>query len=142
MKKNEKHKKILNFIKRYKIGVLATVDTEGKPEAASMAFSQTVDLKLIFQTPNYYRKYGNLKKNPNVAVVFGFSLEEFIAVQYEGVAKEAGADEVGKFQKIHITKNPYSVRFTNLPENKYFIVEPKWIRYWDFKTEEKFVLKF
>ena len=142
MSEEKKRVKILNFIKKEKIGVVSTVNSGGSPEAATMVVSQTDDLNLIFQTPNHYRKYQNLKKNPHVAVTFGFSIEEFITVQYEGTAKEAEGGEVDICRKIHVSKNPKSADYAYLPENKYFIVKPKWIRYWDFNKNEIFITEF
>lgn len=133
-----KKEKILNFVKSEIIGVVSTVSKKGLPEAASMAISQTDELKFIFQTPNSSRKYENLKANPNVALVFGFSVDTFITVQVEGVASEVDDNERERISKIHVAKNPKSEKYANLPQNKYFLVVPSWIRYWDFKTGEKF----
>jgi len=142
MTNNQRRKIILDFIKKEKVGVLSTVTPDGKPEVAVMVISQTDNLELIFQTPTSYRKYENLKKNPSVAVVFGWDMEEFITVQYEGIAKEARGHEIDECRKIHIAKNPKSEKYANLSENKYFKVKPKWIRYWDFNTDEKIELTF
>ena len=107
-----------------------------------MAISQKDNLQLIFQTPNDSRKYQNLKINPNVSVVFGFDFEEFITVQYEGVVKEAEERQVADFRNIHVSKNPKSAEYANLSKNKYFVISPKWVRYWNLKTNEKFELTF
>lgn len=62
MNKFDLHKnKILEFIKKEKIGVLATVDKSKNPSCATMVVSQTDNLELIFQTHNGSRKYKNLK---------------------------------------------------------------------------------
>ena len=142
MNEEEKKQKILNFIRKEIIGVVCTVNSDGNPESATMVVSQTDDLKLIFQTPNHYRKYQNLKNNPHIAVTFGFSIDEFTTVQYEGIAKEAEDETVDMCRKIHVAKNPKSGEYAYLPENKYFIVEPVWIRYWDFNKDERFIIKF
>ena len=142
MMRDSKQKIIMDFIKNEKLAVLATVTIDGKPEAAVMAFSEKDNFELIFQTPNDSRKYANLKKNPNVAVAYGWDLEKNITVQYEGVAKEAQGGEINECREIHSRKSQISAEYANIPENKYFKVIPKWIRYWDFKTDEKFVLTF
>lgn len=139
---NRERKRILDFIKKNKLGVISTISPNGSPESAVMVISQKDNLELIFQTPNNYRKYMNLKENPNVAIVFGFDLNEFTTVQYEGIAKEAEGKEVDECRRIHIAKNPKSADYAYLPENKYFIVSPNWIRYWNFNTNEKFELAF
>ena|SRR3989338_4087033 len=138
----QKKEKVLNFIKKNILGVISTVSLEGKPESAVMVISQKNNLELIFQTPNNYRKYINLKYNPHVAIVFGFDLEEFTTVQYEGIAEEVYGKEIDKCRKIHVAKNPKSIDYAYLPQNKYFIVSPIWIRYWNFNTNERFELTF
>lgn len=133
-------KTVLDFIKRNNLGVLSTVIPSHSPQSAVMIISQKDNLELIFQTPNDSRKYPNLKKNPKVAIAFGFNLEEFTTVQYEGEAKEALGNEIDECRKIHVAKNPKSAEYAYLPKNKYFIVSPKWIRYWDLNKNEKFTL--
>jgi len=137
-----KKKIILDFIKKNKLCVISTISSENKPESAVMVISQKDNLQLIFQTPNNYRKYINLKHNPRIAVVFGFDLEEFTTVQYEGIAEEAYGKEIDECRKIHVAKNPKSTDYAYLPQNKYFIVSPMWIRYWNFNTNERFELTF
>ncbi len=137
----KKKKKVLDFIKKEKLGALATVTSDGQPEVAVMVISQEDNLELIFQTPNSYRKYKNLKSNPNVAICFGFDLKEFVTVQYEGISREAEEHEIDECRKIHVGKNPKSADYAYLSQNKYFIVKPKWIRYWDFKSDEVFELR-
>lgn len=142
MSEEKKKEKILSFISKNKIGVVASVNSSGNPECATMAVSQTDDLRLIFQSPITYRKNQNIKVNPNIAITFGFSIKEFITVQYEGIARQAKEGEIDWCRKIHIAKNPKSAEYAYLPENKYFIVLPKWIRYWDFGKNEKFILEY
>ncbi len=139
MKKDDK-KVVIDFIKKNKIGTSSTISPDGKPEATSMAISQKDNLELIFQTPNNTRKYYNLKRNPRVAIVFGFDVDEFITIQYEGIAREAEAQEIDECRKIHINKGEKSQEYAYLPQNKYFIVKPRWIRYWDFDKNKTFIL--
>lgn len=139
---DEQKKIIFDFLKGELLGVVGTVNKEGKPEAAVMAITGTKELELIFQTPNTSRKYLNLKANPSIAVAFGWDLEKFITVQYEGIATEVLEEDMNKVREIHLAKQPYSKEYANIPENKYFLVKPKWIRYWDIKRDYKFEITF
>jgi general stress protein 26 len=135
--------KILTFIQGQRVGVLATSSKEGSPEAASMVISETDQLELIFQTPITARKYANLQHNDRVAVVFGWDLHEFTTVQFEGVAREVTDQKEREWcGKIHVAKNPKSKAYVDLMENKFFVVSPRWARYWDFKTDEQFEVYF
>ncbi len=142
MNRDEQLKTIYEFIKQEHLCVVSTVNKNGNPSAATMAFSETPELKLIFSTSVKTRKYENINNNENVAIVIGWDFGKFITVQYEGVAKEVFGEEIDKIRNIHITKNEETKKFAFSPENRYFLVEPKWIRYWSVKENIKFELEF
>lgn len=123
---------VLDFLASHKVGVFSTLNPEGLPEAAAMAYSQNDKLELIFQTPNTTRKYHNLQHNPHMAVVVGWSLDDFITLQYEGVAREVVDDQERRLlASPHAAKNEISGRYVDIPENKFFVVSPTSIRYSD-----------
>src|SRR5688572_23078061 len=95
---DDKREKILQFIKKHDIGVIATTDTV-KPEAAVIEYGETDDLELIFDTFVSSRKYQNLSQNPRVAFVIGW--DDNITVQYEGEAVELNGEEVEKYKAIY-----------------------------------------
>lgn len=130
--------RILNFIREHKICVLATIAPESKPEAAAIEFAETDDSELIFDTFTTYRKYPNLKANPNVAVVIGW---ETATVQYEGVANELEGEEFEQMKKIFLAKHPDAVKFLAIPETRYFKVSPKWARLRDYSTVPETVIE-
>ena len=137
----EQKQRVLDFIREQRIGVVATINQKGLPEAAAVAMSQTDDLEIVFQTPNTTRKYANLSKNPHVAIVLGCSQENYITVQYEGVAREV-TDRAERVQlaKAHVTKNPGSAPYADLPDNKFFVVTPSQIKYSDLPNKVFFTL--
>ncbi|KKS19141.1 MAG: Pyridoxamine 5'-phosphate oxidase [Parcubacteria group bacterium GW2011_GWC1_41_7] len=141
----EKKRKILEFFKKNVLCVLATHDSEhNKPECAVIVFTETENFEIIFGCLNNARKYGYLQKNPKVAFSIGWNGEENITVQYEGVAKEVTGVEFEQCRDINLKKNPSSKKFAFLPEQRYFRVQPTWIRYSDFSKNpiEEFEIKF
>lgn len=137
-----KQKTILDFIKSQPIGVLATINAKGMPEASAMAISQTDKLELIFQTPNTTRKYTNLQQNPHVAVVFGWGQDNYITVQYEGVAREVTDDaERERLVAIHIANSADSKPYVGLPDNKFFVVTPTQVKYSDIPNDIIFTIE-
>lgn len=120
---------VLEFIKKQELAVIATVNVEGKPEDAVIGFGQTDDFELIFGTYNSSRKYKNLKNNPQAALVIGW--DENITVQYEGIASELTGGEKDKYTKIYFAKNPSAEEYSDHPDERYFKIVPKWIRYAD-----------
>ena len=52
---------VLDFIKKHKLAVIATVDKNNKPEDAVMGFGETENLELVFGTYTSTRKFENIK---------------------------------------------------------------------------------
>lgn len=129
----DKKRLILGFVKKHKIGVIATVGPDNKPEAAVIEFGETNDLELIFDAFENSRKAQNIKQNNQVAFVIGW--DEDITVQYEGEAFELRDDEFEKYQKIYLAKNPAVAKWEKVNGIKFFKVVPKWIRYSDLNVD-------
>jgi general stress protein 26 len=124
---------ILDFIRRQLLAVISTVDAKGRPEGAVIGFGQTDSLQLIFGTYASSRKYANIATNPEVSFVIGW--DTGITVQYEGVARELDGDEAEAYAEEYFQKSPDSRKYKDHPEERYFLVEPKWIRYTDLNIE-------
>ena len=121
---------VFQFMNRERLAVLATVDDQGRPEAALMGFAVTPALEIIFDTVRTSRKYPNLKKNPRVAWVIGCTTE--ITVQYEGLAEELTGHELAKYKKTYFVAFPDGPTRESWPGITYFVVRPKWVRYCDY----------
>src|SRR4030042_2635305 len=124
-----KKKTILDFIKTQNLAVIATVDPLGKPEAAVIEFGETNNLELIFDAYDDSRKIQNIKKNNYTAFVIGW--DEDITVQYEGEVFELIGEELVKYQKIYIAKNPVVTKWQKTKGIKFYKVVPYWIRFSD-----------
>jgi general stress protein 26 len=74
--------KVYSFIKKYKLGVVSTTNSEYKPEAALVGIAVSNNLEIVFDTIKSSRKYHNILQNPEVAIVIGWDNET--TVQYEG----------------------------------------------------------
>ena len=129
---NEK-KRVLDFIKQYGLMVIATVNVDGKPEAAVVEYGESDDLELIFDTYTSSRKYKNLQQNPSVACTIGW--DENITIQYEGIATELRGEELQKFKDLYFAKNERARKWENREGITYFKITPKWIRYSDLNTD-------
>lgn len=122
--------KILDFFKTREHAVISTCGNNGQPEAALIGFGETPDFEIIFGTFNTSKKYKNIHENPKVAFVVGWE-NDFITVQYEGIARELESSEVDKYYDIYSKKVPSSAHYRSFPEQRYFLVKPMWIRYSD-----------
>ncbi len=132
---------IYNFIKNHSLAVIST-HNGGYPEAALVAFAETADLELIFQTHVDSRKYKNLQSNSRVAFVIGWNEKIHITVQYEGNAIELYGDEATKYRDTFLSKKtPCVQEFIFHPKSRIFKVNPKWIGYSNYTNERPSILE-
>lgn len=139
---SEQKTKIHEFIKKQVLTVISTVHADGNPQAAVIGFAENENLELFFGTFNTTRKYANIKRDPHVAFVIGWSLDEVITVQYEGIATELEGEEAAAMANKLIAKNPGVARFAQDSRQRYFKVNPKWIRYSALKQGDVFEFAF
>ena len=90
-----------------------------------------------FQTDRTFRKYEQMKKNPNVALC----IDNF---QIEGVCRELGhpsenPDFCEEYEKSF--KNSYD-RYTSHAQERLFVVKPCYIQKWIYEDGEPFVEAF
>ena len=125
---------ILNFLQTQHHMIIATVNGQGKPEAAFVGFAESDDLSLIFGTSTASRKYRNIQIDNYVAIVFGS--EKGITVQYEGTASSLIGEELLAYKKMYFTKMPSSQKYENNKDQNYLKITPNWLGYTDYAKEE------
>lgn len=123
---------IYQFISQHKLGVLSTVNNDGKPESALVGIAVTPELEIIFDTIKSSRKYANILQNPSVSVVIGWDNET--TVQYEGQAQilsdDAAAD---RYREAYYSTWPDGrERTAKWPGLVHIKIAPRWIRYCNF----------
>jgi uncharacterized protein YhbP (UPF0306 family) len=124
---------IYDFLASYQTGVLATISESGLPSAAIVGFGLTKELELLIGTNVSTRKYKNLRANPHVAFAVGGETAE--TVQFEGIARELGPDELQLVRDNYWQKNPHAEVYHQNPGERNFILTPTWIRYTNLETE-------
>lgn len=132
---------VLNFIKTKKHAVISTCGKNQKPEAALVGFGETENLEIIFGTFNTSKKYKNLKENNKVALVIGWD-EDYITVQYEGIAEELEGSEIEKYVALYHKKAPEAAAFKSHKNQTYWKVKPTWIRYSDLSGDEEKIYEY
>lgn len=134
---------LFDFIKKHKLGVVASVSGDCLPQAAVVGIAVTEDLELVCSSFITSRKYKNLKTNPNVAVVIGW--EQDRTVQYEGVAEELDVDE-GENDPLRtiLADIPSIAKYIPREHKVFYKIKPKWIRFSDLSVEpwDRFEIKF
>lgn len=79
--------KIVGFLQKHPVGVLATVDTQGNPQASAIYFSVDDALRITFTTKHDTLKYENMQQHDTVMLV-SFEAESQTEVQISGKAVE------------------------------------------------------
>jgi uncharacterized pyridoxamine 5'-phosphate oxidase family protein len=77
---------VFSYLREQKLGVIATVLPENKPEAATIDYFIDDNWNIYFLTHEESRKVNNLRKNNTVAMVVGTTLATHTA-QIEGTAQ-------------------------------------------------------
>ena len=122
---------LYDFMRQHKLAVVSTVASDGKPESALVGVAVSGELEIIFDTVNTSRKYKNILRNPNVAVVIGW--EDETTVQFEGIATELAGPEDDHYRELYYEAYPDGRdRAANWAGLVHFKVAPKWLRYSNF----------
>lgn len=131
---------LLDFLRKHRIGVLATVAPNGEPESAVVGIAVDDDLSVIFDTIDTSRKCQNLRRFPKIAFVIGWDAE--ITVQLEGVADEPKNAELESVKDVYFRVYPDGRGHQNWAGITYFRVRPVWARYSDFNTDPWTIVEF
>jgi uncharacterized protein YhbP (UPF0306 family) len=136
-------KLLLEFIRRYRLAVQASVSANESPQAAVVGYAVTDKFEIVFDTLDSTRKAQNLRQNPKVALVIGGLNEgEERTVQYEGVADEPSGEELERLKKVYYEAYPDGPSRLNWPGLIYVRVKPTWIRYSDFSVDPPEIVEF
>jgi general stress protein 26 len=123
---------LYEFLRGHKYGVMSSITPDARPESALVGLVVTPGLQLFFDTISDSRKYQNLILNPHLSFVIGWDDEQ--TVQYEGIASIPTGSELNRLLEIYFQTFPDGIeRKENWKNIAYFCVEPKWIRYSDFR---------
>jgi pyridoxine/pyridoxamine 5'-phosphate oxidase len=121
----------VEFVRAAKLGVIATADAEGNPEAALVDLAVTDHGEVLFDTMAAARKVINIGGNQRVALVVGWA--DKVSVQAEGEAEVLSGAELEEYGRIHQEQVPTSRAF----REDFTLVKmvPTWLRYFDSRPE-------
>jgi pyridoxine/pyridoxamine 5'-phosphate oxidase len=125
---------VQKFIQAHQLGVISTVDQDGKPESAVVGFSVSDEFNLIFGTFASSRKYANLQSNSNISFVIGWDMGK--TVQLDGLVEEiTEPKEIDKAIVAYLSKIPSAAKFLKREDERLFRIKPHWIRYTDLSVD-------
>ena len=120
-------KRAFAFLRRQNVAVISTVSENGLPEAALINYGVTKDLELVLETLQTSRKYINLHRNPNAALVMGWQ-NECETCQYQGIADEPDASILPPLLDVYFAARPEALAHRDWPDLTYLRIRPRWIR--------------
>lgn len=121
---------VFEFLQTVPLGTIATLDSEGQPQVATVAFSQTENMEFIVGTAEDSRKAQNIAHDNRVALVATDPTQRF-TVQMEGTAHKLSRDEFELYADAHFEKLPQSAPFKDTEGQCYFLIRPIHIRFSD-----------
>lgn len=124
---------MLEFLRRHRLAVQASVGPDGAPQAAVVGFAVSDHLELIFDTVVTSRKYKNLYADPRVALVVGWDGEQ--TAQIEGIADFPVGEDLQRLQRCYIAVYPDGQERLSWPGITHVRVRPFWVRYSDFSQD-------
>lgn len=132
---------LVEFMRANPLATVATISSEGAPEAAIVGVAVSAQLELVFDTLDTTRKFLNLQRNSRIAIVFGAAgsyqsgKHDERTVQYEGEADVPSGEEVQSVQEeIYFKQFPDGRARLKWAHIAYVRVRPVWIRYSDYNV--------
>ena len=126
---------IQKFIAASRYGVVATNAASGAPESAIVGAAATMALELVFDTVDSTRKIANLRRDPNVSAVIGFTDEG--TLQYEGVADEPAGEDLARIQHVYFEAFPDGPSRRDWAGITYVRVRPSWLKFTSYTDPAK-----
>ncbi|MBO0839778.1 MAG: pyridoxamine 5'-phosphate oxidase family protein [Sciscionella sp.] len=114
-------------------GVVATVGPHGRPQAALVGIAATDDAEIVFDTSRNSRKFANIARLRDVALVIGWDDE--VTVQLEGPADVPTGTERERCLAAYFDQYPDGRQRAESPNITHIRVRPRWVRYSDFRPE-------
>jgi general stress protein 26 len=130
---------LVQFLRRYKLAVQASVAPGGAPQAAVVGFAVSDDLEIVFDTMETTRKYRNLRADPRIALAIGWDDE--VTAQIEGVADFPAGDELERVRECYFVAYPDGRDRLAWPGITHVRVHPTWIRYSDFTKDPPHIVE-
>jgi general stress protein 26 len=130
---------LVQFLRRYRLAVQASVGPDGAPQAAVVGFAASDALEIVFDTVESSRKYRNLCADPRITFVVGWDDE--ITAQIDGVADFPTGDELERVRECYFIAYPDGRDRLAWPGITHVRVRPTWVRYSDFTKDPPHIVE-
>jgi len=124
---------LITFIRQRGLAVVATRGPQGTPQAALVGVAATDLAEIVFDSSATSRKYANIERDPEVAVVIGWDDE--MTLQCEGPADVLSGDELERCRTFYFEQYPDGRERASGPNIAYVRIRPRWLRYSDYRPD-------
>ena len=124
---------LVSFVRARGLAVVASRGPDGEPQAALVGIAATNRGELVFDCSRGSRKYANIRRDPRVAVVVGWTDE--VTVQVEGVADVPNGQDLERCTDSYFGQYPQGRDRAESPEIGHVRVRPRWLRHADYRPE-------
>ena len=136
-------KELLEFLRRHRLAVQASVSATNGPQAAVVGFAVTDQFEIVFDTLDSSRKARNLRQNGRLALVIGGSNDgDERTAQYEGIADQPSGVELERLKQVYYAAYPDGPSRLSWPGLIYVRVRPTWIRYSNYSVDPPEIVEF
>jgi hypothetical protein len=134
---------LLEFMRSEKYAVLASVSSNGRPQAAVVGIAVSDRFEVVFDALVSSRKVPNLRANAAATFVIGGMRDgDERTVQYEGTADEPAGAELERLLALYYARFPDGPSRRSWPGLIYVRVKPIWIRYSNFNAQPPEIVEF
>jgi len=130
---------LVQFLRRYKLAVEASVAPGGAPQAAVVGIGVSDACEIVFDTLTTTRKYHNLVADPRIALVVGW--DHAITAQLEGVVDFPTGDELTRVRSVYFAAYPDGRDRLAWPGITHARVRLTWARYTDFTKDPPLIVE-
>jgi hypothetical protein len=130
---------LVEFLRRYRLAVQASVSAGGAPQAAVVGVAISDACEIVFDTLTSTRKYRNLIADPRIALVIGWDHE--ITAQIEGVVDFPTGDELARLREVYFVPYPDGRDRLAWEGITHARVRPTWVRYTDFTKDPPLIVE-
>jgi hypothetical protein len=120
---------VRSLLEEQSLAVLATIG-DPHPHTSLVAIAAARDLRtIVFATPVYTRKYDNLRRNSQVALLVDNrrnleqDFKDAVALTIKGCAVEPPKSQRRRFVRLYLDRHPYLEEFVSSPTCSLFAVE-------------------
>jgi len=123
---------LLGYLRARNVMALSSIGADGAPQAAIVGYGVSETLEIVFDTLSSTRKYGNLQKDPRVALIVGW---DDSTLQMQGTADFPEGDELERVRQVYFAAYPDGRERLAWPGITHVRVRLEWARFSDFRTE-------